>query len=88
MPPAVEAWSLNHWTAREVPKSPYFEGNLLKASKEEVTPSGLHPKFSSGCSVDNNSCQKRLGARRLGGGSDRGDEEMENPVKSSMRMDT
>ena len=24
MPPAVEAWSLNHWTAREVPKFFYF----------------------------------------------------------------
>ena len=21
-PPAVEAWSLNHWTAREVPHNP------------------------------------------------------------------
>ena len=24
MPPAVEAWNLNHWTAREVPKFFYF----------------------------------------------------------------
>ena len=23
MPPAVEAWSLNHWTAREVPLFPF-----------------------------------------------------------------
>ena len=25
MPPAVEAWNLNHWTAKEVPEmSPFF----------------------------------------------------------------
>ena len=24
MPPALEAWSLNHWTIREDPKTYYF----------------------------------------------------------------
>ena len=24
MPPALKVWSLNHWTAGKVPKSPYF----------------------------------------------------------------
>ena len=24
MPPALKVWSLNHWTAGEVPQSPYF----------------------------------------------------------------
>ena len=24
VPPAVEVWSLNHWIAREVPKSKFF----------------------------------------------------------------
>ena len=27
-PPAVEAWSLNHWTAREVPHTPYFSRRI------------------------------------------------------------
>lgn len=57
---------------------PYFEGNLLKGHKEEITWSNLHLKVSSVCSVGNDGCRKRLEARRLGGGSDRGDEEMEN----------
>ena len=25
-PPALEAWSLNHWTAREVPGNPFTPG--------------------------------------------------------------
>ena len=28
--PALEAWSLNHWTTRDVPTSPFFfKGNFL-----------------------------------------------------------
>ena len=29
MPPTVEAWSLNHWTAREVPQSTSFHFSFL-----------------------------------------------------------
>ena len=29
VPPAVEAWSLNHWTAREVPIINYFNGYII-----------------------------------------------------------
>ena len=29
MPPAVEVWSSNHWTAREVPEVCYFKHQLL-----------------------------------------------------------
>ena len=25
VPPAVEAWCFNHWTAKEVPVTPFFE---------------------------------------------------------------
>ena len=28
MPPAVDAWSLNHWTAREVPRNFFFFFNI------------------------------------------------------------
>ena len=28
-PPAVEAWSLNHWAAREVPKGPISKYNPI-----------------------------------------------------------
>ena len=28
VPPAVEAWSPNHWTAREVPKPKHFKENF------------------------------------------------------------
>ena len=34
MPPVVEAWSLNHWTAREFPTAPFF----LKESSPIPTP--------------------------------------------------
>ena len=30
MPPAVEGWSLNHWTAREVPLQVFILGHCLK----------------------------------------------------------
>ena len=29
MPPAVEAWSLNHWTAREVPIVTFFKWSII-----------------------------------------------------------
>ena len=29
MPPVLGAWSLNHWTAREVPKGDCFEGQVI-----------------------------------------------------------
>ena len=29
MPPTLEAWSLNHWTAREIPLSFFFKLLLL-----------------------------------------------------------
>ena len=31
VPPAVEAWSLNHWTAREVPNSQFFLPYLIQS---------------------------------------------------------
>ena len=41
MPPAVEAWSLNHWTTREVHGKPNSSG--LKPSKENVLSYVLEP---------------------------------------------
>ena len=29
MPPALRAWSLNHWTAREVPPFEIFKAHLI-----------------------------------------------------------
>ena len=29
MPPAVEVWSLNHWTAREVPIVTFFKWSII-----------------------------------------------------------
>ena len=35
-PPALGAWSLNHWTAREVPVFFYFVHYLLRSTAEQV----------------------------------------------------
>lgn len=43
------------------------------------------PEISSGSSVDNDGCWKSLETRRLSGGSERGDEEMENLIIRTWR---
>ena len=40
MPPELEVWSLNHWTAREVPISLFISKSLTQPSK--VAMSGLY----------------------------------------------
>ena len=37
MPTAVEAWSLNHWTAREVPSFPFIKMSLMFLRKPSTT---------------------------------------------------
>lgn len=49
-----------------------FAGNLLKGYMEEETWPDLHLKFP----LDNDGCRKSLETKRLGDGSERGDEEM------------
>ena len=39
VPPAVEAWSLNHWTTREVPLTIFFYGGLLNGHMSQETKS-------------------------------------------------
>ena len=41
MPPTVEEWNLNHWTAREVPENEFFKGNDMY-----IIPTLFSPKKS------------------------------------------
>ena len=34
MPPALEAWSLNHWSSREVPKDTYLKENKIMTLRQ------------------------------------------------------
>ena len=43
MPPAVEAWSLNHWTTREVPASVFY----VTPSRSPVP--GVYYREGPGC---------------------------------------
>ena len=40
MPPAVEAWSLNHWTTRETPQIRVFR-LILRGQMEAISPQAV-----------------------------------------------
>ena len=66
MPPAVEAWSLNHWTAREVPRI-----NSLTAMVSCLDGGGGGPKAGTGATYFGSLCslvQGRPRARGVQGG--------------------
>ena len=49
MPPAVEAWNLNHWTSREVPDFFFFTVHIYYLLEIKNTPLG----FPGGAVVGN-----------------------------------
>ena len=45
MPHVVEAWSLNHWTAREVPRLPRIDFGVLSTVLSEIAQDMGFPSF-------------------------------------------
>ena len=61
LPPAVEAWSLNHWTTTEVPRRCYYYAQF---TDEQTEAESLNPRAAeAGFKPEHSSSRNRLSTR-------------------------